>query len=196
MSLTNLIQRFSGVAELPVEIPEIRAAIVALDFQDEITFIPEPIDPGKLRGVFYQFTKRDGVYGEPKLCTLIVYSGLLSTDWQRVVCGKELIHIMDGRVAHTRTADEVSDLIIKILGPLSSEDFGLADFVAAKDKLALYQILPVLFPEAARKAAAEKLAAHEKTIEDIAAWACLPLQLTRLVMGDDWPAIEKEICSI
>ena len=103
---------------------------------------------------------------------------------------------MDAHVAHTKTADEVSDLIIKLLGPLSTEDFGLADFVAAKDKLALYQILPVLFPEAARKAAAAKLAARDKTIEDIATWACLPLQLARLVMTEEWPAIEKGICTI
>jgi len=193
MSLAKLIQQFSGVAELPVEIPEIRDAVVNLGFQDDIIFHPEPIDPAKLRGIFYQYTLRDPPpYGDQRLCTLIVYSGVLSVDWQRVVCGKELVHVMDARVAHTRTADETNNLLIKLLGPFSTEDFGLADFVAAKDKLALYQILPVLFPEAARKAAASS----EKTVEEIATWACLPLPLTRLVMTDDWPAIEKEICAI
>ena len=197
MSLTKLIQQFSGSAELPVEIPEIRDAVVNLGFQDDIIFHPEPIDPTQLRGVFYQYTLRDPPpYGDPHLCTLIVYSGVLPVDWQRVVCGKELVHIMDAHVAHTKTADEINDLVIKILGPLSTEDFGLADFVAAKDKLALYQILPILFPDAARKAAAAKLAANEKTIEGIAAWACLPLQLTRLIMTDEWPAIERDICAI
>lgn len=197
MSLLTLIQQFSEVAELPVEIPEIRDAIVKLGFQDEVIFHPEPIDPAQLRGIFYQYTLRDPPpYGDQRLCTLVVYSGLLPVDWQRVVCGKELVHVMDARAAHTKSADEINDLLVKLLGPLSTEDFGLADFVALKDKLALYQILPVLFPDAARKAAAAKLAAHEQTIEGIAAWACLPLRLTRLVMADDWAAIEKDICSI
>ena len=89
MSLARLIAKFAGVAELPVEIPEVRDAIVALGFQDDIVFVPENIDPGKLRGVIYRYTKRDGVYGEPKLCTLIVYSQNLPIEWQRVVCGKE-----------------------------------------------------------------------------------------------------------
>ena len=191
MSLAKLIQRFSGVAELPVEIPEIRDAVVDLGFQDHIIFHPEPIDPTQLRGIFYQYTLRDPPpYGDPRLCTLIVYSGVLPIDWQRVVCGKELVHVMDARVAHTKTSDEINDLIIKILGPLSTEDFGLADFVAAKDKLALYQILPVLFPDAARKVAAAKLTSGEK-IENIATWACLPLLLTRMVMTEEWPAIEE-----
>jgi hypothetical protein len=197
MSLAKLIHQFSEAEKLPVEIPEIRDAIVALGFQDEIIFHPEPIDPAQLRGVFYQYTLRDPPpYGDQRLCTLIVYSGMLPVDWRRVVCGKELIHVMDARVAHTKTADEINDLLIKLLGPFSTEDFGLADFVAAKDKLALYQILPVLFPVSARKSAAAKLASGEKTIEEIAAWACLPLQLTRMVMAEDWIAFEKEICAI
>jgi hypothetical protein len=195
MSLAKLIQRFSGTADLPVEIPEIRDAVCSLGFQDDIIFRPEPIDPTQLRGIFYQYTLRDPPpYGDQKLCTLVVYSGLLPVDWQRVVCGKELVHVMDARVAHTKTAEEINNLLIKLLGPFSTEDFGLADFVAAKDKMALYQILPVLFPDAARKAAAAKLVSGEKTMADIAMWACLPLRLTELVMTDEWLAIEKVVC--
>ena len=101
---------------------------------------------------------------------------------------------MDARVEKTKTPEEVEGLLEKLLGPLSTEDFGLADFMAAKDKFALYQCLPILFPEAARARAAEKLKAGEKTIEQIADWALLPVPLARLVMTDGWPAMRRQLC--
>jgi hypothetical protein len=70
-------------------------------------------------------------------------------EWQRLVCAKELIHVMDGNAEKTNTSDELQGLIDKIIGPLSTEDFGLADLMAAKDKLAIYQALGVIFPDAA-----------------------------------------------
>jgi hypothetical protein len=56
---------------------------------------------------------------------------------------------MDGNAEKTNTSDELQGLIDKIIGPLSTEDFGLADLMAAKDKLAIYQALGVIFPDAA-----------------------------------------------
>lgn len=196
MSLAKLIEQFASVSELPVEIPEMRDAIVKLGYQDDITFVPQPIDPAKLRGVIAKYTRHKAVYGEPELCTIIVYSDVLPLDWQRVVCGKELIHVMDARVEQTRTIDEMNDLIVKLLGPLSTEDFGLADLIAAKDKFALYQALPILFPDAAREKALVKLNTQAKTMEQIAEWSALPLSLTQLVMSDAWPDLKSNVCSI
>jgi len=194
MSLEKLIKAFEQIEELPVEITDARDALVALGIQDQIVFNPQDADPSKLCGVFYQFTKHPSVYAIPELCTLIVYSNRLPVAWQRVVCAKELIHVMDGRVEKTRTPADVVALLEKLLGPLSTEDFGLADFVAAKDKFALYQSLPILFPEAARLKAVAKFKAGEKTIEEIADWAVLPVPLTSLVMTDGWPAIHQQFC--
>ena len=108
--------------------------------------------------MYYQFTKRNGVYSDPLLCTLIVYSSKLSLDWQRLVCAKELIHVMDGKEEKTETAEELEGLIEKLIGPLSTEDFGLADLMAGKGKLAVYQALAVLFPDSARDDALKRIA--------------------------------------
>jgi hypothetical protein len=190
---SRLIAHFSETTELPIEIQDIRAKIVELGIQDEIKFFEHDIDPGKLRGVYYQYTRRDGVYGDPVLCSLIVYSSRLSVDWQRVVCCKEMIHILDGQAERTKTPEEVHGLVDKLLGPLSTEDFGIADFMAAKDRLALYQALMLLFPAAARREAVERLASGEVDIESIAKWACLPTVLTKVVMSDDWPELSREL---
>ena len=82
---------------------------------------------------FINFTRRPGVYAPPDFCTLVIYSSHLTSDWQLLVC-EELIHVMDGKYEKTKTPDELQGLIEKIIGPLSTEDFGLADLMAAKEK--------------------------------------------------------------
>lgn len=191
MSLTRLVAAFTQARELPIEIPEVRDVVVSFGIQDKIICIPEASDPGKCRGVYYQFTTRDGVYADPILTSLIVYSGNLDVPWQRVICAKEMIHIMDAQAEKTRTQEEVQGLLDKLLGPLSTEDYGLADLMAAVDKLALYQSLIFLFPDLARDDARAQIAAHTRTPEQIAVWAALPLPLSNLVIGDDWPDLKK-----
>jgi hypothetical protein len=173
-----------------------RDAIVDLGNQDDIRFIPcAKMNPAQLRGVFYQFTHRPRMYGDPVLCTLIIYSPQMSIEWQRLVCAKELIHVLDGKAERTKTEDELQGLIDKIIGPLSTEDFGLADVMAAKDKLAVYQALAVIFPDAAR-ADALKAMENGMTKQQIMERASIPMQFVNLVLADEWPAIKKDICAI
>jgi hypothetical protein len=110
-------------------------------------------------------------------------------------CAKELIHVMDGKAEKTNTPDELQGLIDKIIGPLSTEDFGLADLMAAKDKLAVYQALGVIFPDAAR---VDALRAIESgmTKQQVMEQASIPMQFVNLVLADEWPAIKKDICAI
>src|ERR1700687_3121090 len=196
MSLQRLLARFDPIRELPVEIPEMRDAIVDLGSQHDIKFIPcGTMNPGQLRGVFYQFTHRPRMYGDPVLCTLIIYSSQMSIDWQRLVCAKELIHVLDGKAERTKTEDELQGLIDKIIGPLSTEDFGLADLMAAKDKLAVYQALAVIFPDAARADALEAIG-NGMTKQQVMERASIPMQFVNLVLADEWLALQKRTCAL
>jgi hypothetical protein len=197
MSLKQLLERFDPIRVLPVEIPELRAAIMQIGFQDEIRFIPcAKMNPAQLRGVFYQFTRHPAPYAAPEFWTLIIYSSLMSQEWQRLVCAKELIHVMDGKAEKTKTPEELQGLIDKIIGPLSTEDFGLADLMAAKDKLAVYQALGVIFPDAARDDALQAIGNGSKTRQQVMEQASIPMQFVNLVLADEWPSIKKDICAI
>lgn len=180
--LQNLINRFSGQTDLPIEVDHIIDAIRDLGWQDEIYLFPADTDPTKVRGAFRQFTYTKAVYGDPQLVTHIVYSRNVSREWQRVICAKELIHIYDSVVSKTDTEDEVSQLLDRLVGPLSSEDYGLADLQAAKDRLALYQSLPLLLP----KAALEIARGNSLEPEFVAKRACMPIELVRLVLSEEW----------
>lgn len=194
--LKKLAAHFENREQLPIELPEIRTAILSFGVQDSIVFSGEDMDPGRCRGAFYQYTNRSGIYGDLQLNTLIVYSKKLDITWQRMICCKEVIHVLDHAAAKTKDATAVVALAEKVLGPLSSETYGLADLMAASDRIALYQALAVIFPMAAWQVAMAKFRAGKKTAIEIAEWACLPADLIEhVVLQDGWPRLRDELLS-
>jgi hypothetical protein len=187
--LKKLIERFQDRTKLPIEVDEIAAEIAALGLQDEINFYHIGADPAQIRGAFYQFTHRPGVYAEPVLVTLVPYNDDDPLEWQRVVCCKEMMHIFDSDLERTDTEEQVPEFLDKLLGPLSTDDFGAADFMAAKDKVALYQCLPLLLPRAALQIARKAVADDLKTAEEIARWAGIPVNLVIMMLQEDWDTI-------
>lgn len=188
--LVKLLNEFSRVDKLPVEISEVRDAIVRIGIQDKIIFCPDDqMDPADLRGAYYQYTHRPILYGDPERVSLIVYCSKLDLPWQRLVCCKEMIHILDAEPEKTDVLEDLDGLLGRLLGPMSTEDFGICDIMAARDRIAIYQALPLLFPMAARANALSK----QIPAETIADKADLPLPLVRLVLEDDWPSILQDL---
>lgn len=185
-----------GVDQIPIETDDISDAIVTcLQMQDEIICSPEDLDPKEVKGVFYQYTERDGVYTDPLLKTLIVYSQNVSLEWQRIICAKELVHVCDSKLSKAMSESEVEELLSRLLGKASSEDFGLADFRAAIDRLALYEGLAILFPNSARDHALALLANGQTTYALIANWIGLPIELVIFVLSEKWPDVVKTFLS-
>ncbi len=189
----KLLQHFSSRDKLPVEVTEISDFLVSAGCQDSIILHPENMEAGELRGTFYQYTTHPGVYASPEFVTLIVYPKNEDLSYQRVICGKEMIHLCDSKRARTNTPDEVDALIEKLLGPLSTEDYGLADLMASVDRLALYQALAILFPISARNVALEKMANGSATLESISQWSVLPEGLVSLILSEDWLEVHAVI---
>ena len=154
--------------------------------QDEIYLFPADCDPTLVRGVFRQFRYRKTLYGEPTWVTHIAYSKNVPVEWQRVICAKELVHIFDPDSTKTDTDEEVNGLLDKLVGPLSTEDYGMADLQAAKDRLALYQCLPLLLPKASLDIAREQVRTGQKTEQEVADWALIPLRLVSLMLSEHW----------
>jgi hypothetical protein len=199
MLIKHLAKHFEDRVTLPIEIPEIRDAVVALGVQDDIVFSDEDMDPALCRGAFYQFTSKVAPYAPSDLISLIVYSRQLEIPWQRMVCCKETVHVLDKAEGRTNKPDEVLALVDKLLGPLSNEDYGMADMMAASDRLALYQGLAVIFPPAARLNALKKIEKAESeqaknaAMEQIAEWASVPLPLVRFALLEGWPSVREQI---
>lgn len=182
----KLLSAYHTRVNLPVDVQQVaRYLIDTCGCQDSIVFHPEEMEIGALRGMYLQYTTRPGVYAAPELNTLIIYPSNEPIEWQRMICAKELIHVCDGKSARTNTAQEVDDLVDKLLGPLSTDDYGLADLMASVDRIALYQALAIMFPWGAREVALKQIAAGTSE-EKIAEWAELPLGLVKLVLSEAW----------
>ncbi len=187
MTLNRLLNHFSIQDNMPVELNEVRDFIVSdLCVQDRIVFCKEDMDQNKLRGLYYQYTQRNGVYADPELHSVVIYCSKLSIDWQRLICCKELVHIFDKQVEKTILKDDISGLAEKMLGPLSTESFGKIDIMATKDRFAMYIALGILFPEAAINRAKKAIAAKLETVDTIAEKVALPKEFVLLAMKDDF----------
>lgn len=187
--LKKLIKQFEECTALPIEVEEIANAIIELGVQDEIHFVDVDAETAEIHGAFARFRYRKGVYADEIWVTHIPYNKNDTLEQQRVVCCKEMMHIFDSELEMTDTESEVPDFLDKLLGPHSTDDFGLADFMAAKDKFALYQCLPLLLPKAALKIAREAVEKNQKTPAEIAVWARLPINIVNLMLNKEWDTL-------
>lgn len=187
--LKELIKRLEDRTELPIEVEEVVAILVELGCKDEIRFYDVAADPTKIHGAFDQFIYHPGVYADPQFVALIPYNSSDPTEWQRLVCCKEMMHLFDSELERTDSVDEVPSFLDKLLGPMSTEDFGLADFMAIKDKVATYQCLPLLMPRAALQAARQAVESGQKTPQEIADWAKIPLLFVNLMLAEHWETL-------
>lgn len=187
--LKELVENFANQTDLPVEIQEIVECIQKLGLQDEIYLFPVDSDPTKFRGVFKQFRIRGGVYADDQWVTHIAYTKNVPLEWQRVICAKELVHLFDPHTAQTDTEEEVSQLLDKLVGPLSTEDYGFADLQAVKDRLALYQCLPLLLPAASLEIARKAVKDGTLTPAEVADRAVIPIEFANLMLSEHWEGL-------
>jgi hypothetical protein len=194
--LRRLIQTFEDRVDLPVEVDEIRDALIGFGIQDRIILSPEPLDAGTLKGAFYKWTEHNAVYGEPQWVTLVVYPANEPIEWQRLICAKELIHVCDLPGVRASDPEAVAALATKLLGPFEASKQDEMDIVAALDKLAQHLSINLLFPKAARQLARAKLADGEKTVEEIADWALVPLPSAQLALDEKWESLSTALIEI
>lgn len=184
-----LFDYLSETRELPVEIKDLISVLIDAGVQDEIYLRPVNTDPGSLRGAIRQFRDHRGVYGEPLWITHIVYSKNSPLEWQRITCAKEIVHLFDKDIEKTDTIEEVMGLIDKLVGPLTTENFGISDIQATVDRFAVYKCLPLLLPKAALTDAKLNVKRGELTVQEVAKAACMPEELVSIMISDEWDEI-------
>lgn len=193
MSIAKLIDFFSTFQFLPVEISTVSEQIVeSYQIADKIIFIPVDVDPAHLKGLHYRYFERspDGTITRT---VKVVFSDRLSIDHQRVVCCKELIHIMDAHFQQTNDPAALNALVEiltdkqKRKGTASS----IADIAATKDQLALYQAIAVLTPEEIREDLVLRFSRGEIDIHWIAQILAIPPEYVSIIVAPEWTQIWK-----
>src|ERR1700722_811156 len=143
-NIHKLIDFFSSYTELPIDPDDVRDKILSYGIKDEIEFVGVDIDTRIIYGAFRQYIYRNAVYGEPIVHVDIYYDRSLTRDWKRVVCCKELLHMLDLSISRAATREDCENLVDHLAGLTMESPFSEEKLRAWNDELMLFYALAVL----------------------------------------------------
>ena len=175
-AISGIYGHFSRYTNVPVQVLDVREYILTLAIVDEIRIFETKLDPAKVSGFLQVFSERG------KKIARVVCSDQLLPRMQRLVCCKELLHILDkdDDMATTRVGVQ---RLIENLG-LSN----LADLPATvrSDHNGSLHALMILFPRDYLYQIRPLYQAGEITEEEVATRVRLPLPYVRVALSDAW----------
>ncbi|WP_293906589.1 hypothetical protein [Phenylobacterium sp.] len=203
MAIGNMIEEYSGRRSAPVDVNDVLASLRTRGVKDEVYFFPVDIKDAVLRGQFVHWDEindfeypTDATQAVTKSVAGIFYAKSLTDDWQRLVCCKELLHILDPDQWRASTPAEVKNLTDKIVLPPEYQD-GLKDGLpTVSDRIGILQAVAVLFPWAAREILIKARAADRVSALEVSRLVDLPQRYTNMVMSEYWPAMYESLLSM
>jgi hypothetical protein len=186
-----IYKHFSTKTVLPIKLADVKAAILNTGEVAAITRFPVDMDELVLHGMLRVYRDRPPYAVEDRVMAQIAYYEGLTDEQIRLVCTKEMLHLLDHQVATAATQEQVSKLVEEITLPLEA----VASLPGISDHTKLVHALCILVPQAARTLLKEAFDAGKMSIEDIARVARIPEPYARLVMNDRWENLETKICA-
>lgn len=143
-SFSDLVNFFSAHTNYPIKIDDIKAWLIEHGYQDSIEIFEVDIDIGITKGQFMQFTTRPRPYGDPDRTTYITVGADQSLCWKRLVIAKEMTHVIDSEMTHTRTIKDIQALTEELSSQMPDKLGSEANHV---ERIAVYRALSLLAPK-------------------------------------------------
>ena len=191
MTIAKLIEKFSRLAVLPVDVNAVLAEIRAMGHQDCVEFIGVDIDADVMLGKIKVFHVRNGVYSDPERHANIYYHRGLEPFWQRMICCKELTHLLDPADTHTNNIGDIDQLAERIGLPPEMQDPLEDGPETNRDRLAEWRAAALLLPMAARELLMPAYREGKINTADVARLADIPSKYAAFVMSDNWPKVHE-----
>ena len=197
MTVRAIARHFEGLGKVPIDVNDVLAQVRALLPDEVIDIYGINADPQQLRGTCLQW-KVNPPTGSAMMSTkhsAVIYSTRLAPEWQRLVCCKELIHVLDPEPVRTTSKDEVLQLIEKMSSKtpiFASTPNHLGVFV---DKIAEWQAVSIMFPYGMWEEVYERHTKHGLKCQQIASWLELPHEKVEVVLNDIWKHMYHTILS-
>jgi hypothetical protein len=186
MKVADLIGEFSKRTTLPVDVNDVLDCLKKNGNDDDIEFIGVDLDPDILQGLIKIFHMREKLYGDPTRMVNIYYHKGHTVDWQRMICCKELFHLLDPASAETKTSQDIAKLAEKIGLPPEMQDPTSDGMATNMDRLAEFRAAAILLPWEARQILIAPYKSGAITANDIARLADMPRKYVGFVMSDVW----------
>lgn len=186
MRVPKLIREFDSIETLPVDVDQVVDYLRREQIKDEINFVGVDINVEILRGKINHYVIPGIGYGEPTFCADIFFDRRQPDEWQRLVCCKELLHLLDSEGTKCATAPQIEHQISRMILPNEFQDIVADGVTVITDKIATYFAVAVLFPFAARQILMEPYRSGKLTLADVARMADIPERYALYVMHENW----------
>jgi hypothetical protein len=117
----------------------------------------------------------------------------MGEEMERLVCCKEMLHILDPEFLKARTVETVDRLISEIILPPDVTNLMNDGAHTSLDRVGIWHAVAVLMPLAAVEILRPSLKAGKLSIERIAEIAELPLFAVAVAMSDSWPSLHAQM---
>lgn len=128
----------------------------------------------------------------PGPVAMVIYSIQQPLEWQRLVCCKELIHVLDSSPVRTSRPEEVQ-LLGQKLADKTRKFREANDLQWFFDDVAKFQALAILFPFSLREEVLGAYQAKKITDEMLAEATQIPVEYVETVMSDRWKLLRETI---
>lgn len=189
--MTSIYKHFAKYPRLPIYLKDVKDFVLEHGKADKIVRYPVDMDGNVLRGMLRVYNYKPAYASEERVIAEIAYQKDLDEATARVVCCKEMLHLLDNHAHTADTKDKVSKLIEDVTLPFEA----VASLQGKNDHSKLIEALCILVPTAAGNLA--RAAHHEDyiTADDLATLARIPEMYARVVLSDDFHALQNEIMS-
>jgi hypothetical protein len=191
VTVAALIKTFSTWEDYPIDVDKhVLPEFLKLGVKDDIWFWPDPkLNPSIMRGNIEYWECPLSVAGPVRYVADITYAAQLDHEWQRLVCCKELLHILDPASTRASKDGEIETLIEKIILPADLQDPFTDGIHAITDRVAITYAAAILFPLAQRELFLPAFNEGKISLPKIADLLEIPVRYAALVMNDVWPSI-------
>lgn len=191
MQVKELIAEFAVKEIIPVQLEEVQAALRAKGVDDEIYYFYDTTLPPN---IFSGFIHSEEIpWGDDtKIITTITYAKM-GSEMERLVCCKEMLHILDPDHLKTRTLRDVDRLISEIVLPPELQNFANNGGHTNLDIISMTHAIAILMPLAVVDLLRPPFKAGKISIEEIAARADLPIFAVSFAMDDTWPKFHANL---
>ncbi|MET4636134.1 hypothetical protein [Kaistia defluvii] len=186
MRASDLVRLFSTRESGPIDLYDDIIPAIKEAGEFEVYFWKADIDTNILKG---RIVEESHFQGDDEIRVVSIdYAASMSNELSRLVCAKELIHVLDPIDQRVTTDEAVNDLISKIILPteMQSLDDGVSVW---GDRYGYLFALAVLFPWQIRELLYPKYASGQYNIDDIASLMELPVEYVQIVMSPLWQRV-------
>jgi hypothetical protein len=187
--MPSIYKAFAARTTLPVPLRDVKEFVLNTGEATLIARYPVDIDELHLRGMLRVFRDRPPYAIEDRVIAQIAYFKGLDEASMRLVCTKEMLHLLDNHHATASTAAQVSQLIEEVTLPLEA----VQSIPGLSDQTKLINALCVLVPAAAGNLLRDAHREGNISAENVAKLARIPEHFARAVLSEPFHVVQNEI---